>query len=188
MHPYCKIADNELIGLFREGDVNAFEEMHRRYYPVLYSHAYRRLPEREEIKDILQEVFTCLWNNRLTLTFESGINAYLYTCVRNRIINVYKHHRIKDLYLHSLECFAKDPDMNTDERLRTKELIALLEQEIEALPPKMSLVFKMSRQEQLSHKQIAQKLDISVLTVRKQINNSLKILRTKLGALFSLLI
>lgn len=188
MLPYCKTTDNELIRLLREGDVNAFGEIHRRYYPVLYGHAYRRLPEREEIKDILQEIFTYLWNNRLTLTFESGINAYLYTCVRNRIINLYKHHKIKDVYLHSLECYVQNPDMNADERIRTKELVALLEQEIEALPPKMSLVFRMSRQEQLSHKEIADKLNISVFTVRKQINNSLKILRIKLGALFSLLL
>jgi RNA polymerase sigma-70 factor (family 1) len=188
MHPYCKTIDNELIRLLREGDINAFEEIHRRYYPVLYSHAYRRLPEREEVKDILQEVFTWLWNNRLTLTFELGINAYLYTCVRNKIINIYKHHQIKELYLHSFECFAQNPDTNTDERVRTKELVALLEHEIEALPPKMSLIFKMSRHEQLSHKEIAEKLDISVFTVRKQINNSLKILRVKLGALFSLLL
>jgi RNA polymerase sigma-70 factor (family 1) len=188
MHPYCKTIDDELMALLREGDVSAFEEIHRRYYPVLYSHAYRRLPEREEVKDILQEVFTYLWNNRLTLTFESGINAYLYTCVRNRIINIYRHHKIKDLYLHSIECFAQNPDINTDEHLRTKELIALLEREIQALPPKMSVVFRMSRQEQLSHKEIAEKLDISVFTVRKQINNSLKILRVKLGTLFSLLL
>jgi RNA polymerase sigma-70 factor (family 1) len=188
MHPYRKTLDDELMGLLREGDVEAFEEIHKRYFPVLYSHAYRRLPDREEVKDILQEVFTYLWNNRLILNFESGINAYLYTCVRNRIINIYKHHKIKDVYLHSIECFAQHPDMTTDERLRTKELIALLEQEIEALPPKMSVIFRMSRQEQLSHKEIAQKLDISVFTVRKQINNSLKILRTKFGALFSLLL
>ncbi|MGZ3751975.1 MAG: RNA polymerase sigma-70 factor [Mucilaginibacter sp.] len=188
MHPYSKTADNELIRLLHEGDVNAFEEIHRRYYPVLYSHAYRRLPEREEVKDILQEVFTYLWNNRLSLTFELGVNAYLYTCVRNKIINIYRHHKIRDHYLHLIECFAQKPDMTTDEPLRTKELIALLEQEIEALPPKMSLVFRMSRQEQLSHKEIAEKLDISVFTVRKQINNSLKILRTKLGAFFSLLL
>src|SRR5437879_13371925 len=96
MHPYCKITDSELIGLLREGDISAFEEIHRRYYPVLYSHAYRRLPEREEVKDILQEVFTYLWNNRLTLNFELGINAYLYTCVRNKIINIYKHHRSEE--------------------------------------------------------------------------------------------
>jgi RNA polymerase sigma-70 factor (family 1) len=180
--------DDELIGLLREGDVNAFEEIHKRYYPVLYSHAYRRFPDREEVKDILQEIFTCLWNSRLTLNFDSGINAYLYTCVRNRIINIYRHHKIKNIYLHSFECFAQNPDINTDELVRTKELVALLEQEVQALPAKMSVVFRMSRQEQLSHKEIAEKLDISVLTVRKQINNSLKILRVKLGALFSLLL
>ncbi|MFI5160577.1 MAG: RNA polymerase sigma-70 factor [Sphingobacteriales bacterium] len=188
MHPYCKTIDTELIKLLREGDVNAFEEIHRRYYPVLYSHAYRRLPEREEVKDILQEVFTYLWNNRLTLIFETGINAYLYTCVRNRIINIYRHHKIKDVYLHSLQCFAQDPDMQTDERVRTKELVRLLEHEIEALPAKMGHIFKMSRQEQLSHKEIAEKLDISVFTVRKHINNSLKILRVKLGTLMSILL
>lgn len=65
--------------------------------------------------------------------------------------------------------------------------MALIEKEIDALPPKMREVFKLSRQHHLSHSQIAAKLDISEQTVSKQITNALKILRTRLGITLYLL-
>jgi DNA-directed RNA polymerase specialized sigma24 family protein len=63
MSKYDSYSDDELTTLLKQGDLAAFTAIHRRYFGVLYSHAYKRLPDREEIKDILQELFTCIWNN-----------------------------------------------------------------------------------------------------------------------------
>ncbi|HEY0274302.1 MAG TPA: sigma factor-like helix-turn-helix DNA-binding protein, partial [Chitinophaga sp.] len=74
-----------------------------------------------------------------------------------------------------------------DEQVRIKQLLEALEAEVARLPTQMRLIFEKSRKEHLSHQEIADELKISVLTVRKQINNSLRILRNKLGGLFFLI-
>jgi RNA polymerase sigma-70 factor (family 1) len=184
MQTYDSYSDDELIGLLRSGDLRAFSAIHNRYYGVLYSHAYKRLPEREEIRDMLQELFAGLWNNRVTIHLNVNLQAYLYTAVRNRILNIFKHQKIKSAYVASFEKFMVDYTPMADEDIRIKELIALVEAEVNSLPPQMRLIFNMSRNGNLSHREIAEQLNISPLTVKKQVNNSLKILRVKLGTHF----
>ncbi|MCC8426390.1 RNA polymerase sigma-70 factor [Mucilaginibacter sp. UR6-11] len=182
------LTDNELLILLRKGDIGAFTEIHHRYYGVLYRHAGKRLPQREEIKDLLQDLFSYVWNNREKLVFNTSLAAYLYTATRNRIFNIYKHQKVKLDYVESFQQFLKHDEPIADELLREKELIALVEKEVAALPPQMRLIFELSRNQYLSHRQIADQLNISPFTVRKQVNNSLKILRLKLGAYFYMLL
>jgi RNA polymerase sigma-70 factor (family 1) len=184
MFGYGSCNDDELIVLLRKGDLDAFTTIHNRYYGVLYSHAYKRLPDREEVKDILQELFTYIWNNKETIKFNINLQAYLYTAVRNKILNVFKHQKIKSDYITSFEAFLVNDEPNPHESLRIKELINIINAEVSALPPQMRLIFEMSRNANLSHHEIAEQLQISPLTVKKQVNNSLRILRVKLGTYF----
>ena len=181
MSGYKVFSDEELTTLLREGDHTAFAEIHRRYYPLLYSHAFKRLPYREEVRDILQELFAYLWNNRLELSFTSGLAAYLYTSVRNRVINVFTKDKIRQEYAVSFAKYREEGSQETDERIRETELAAMIEKEIAALPDQMRKVFEMSRFQHLSHNEIAEITRTSPLTVRKQIQNALKILKSKLN-------
>lgn len=182
MTEYRKYSDAELSVLLMKGDHAAFNEIHQRYYPLLYNHAYKRLPYPEEVRDILQELFAALWNNRETLVFTSGLAAYLYTATRNRVINVFSRQKVRQVYAASLQQFLEEGENVTDWKVREKELIAMVEKEIAALPPRMREVFELSRNAHLSHHEIAALLDTSPHTVRKQIQNVLRILRAKLGA------
>lgn len=184
---YNKYSDDELIGLLKLGDLSAFTAIHMRYYGVLYSHAYKRLPDREELKDILQDIFIYIWNNRESINFNVNLQAYLYTAIRNRILNVFKSQKIKSDYIASFEEFVAGNEPMPDEALRHKELLSIIDAEVSSLPPQMRTIFELSRRANLSHKEIAEKLNISPLTVRKQVNNSLKILRVKLGPHFLML-
>jgi len=184
---YYNYSDAELADLLKKGDLSAFTAIHTRYYGVLYSHACKRLSDREEVKDILQELFIYIWNNREKLDFNINLQAYLYTAIRNRILNVFKHQKVKSDYIASFEKFTAKNEPLPDEILRNKELIAIIDAEVSALPPQMRMVFELSRNANLSHREIAEKLNISPLTVRKQVNNSLKILRVKLGTHFLML-
>ena len=172
--------DVELIALLKKDDLDAFTAIHNRYYGVLYSHIYRRLGDRDEVKDLLQELFTCVWNKRNALSPEINLQAYLYTAARNRVLNIFKHQKIKNDYISSFQKFAYDGDPTPDETFRLKELITLINAEVSALPPQMRLIFEMSRNANLSHNEIAEQLNLSPLTVKKQVNNSLRILRLKL--------
>jgi len=184
MCEYNLFSDDELVALMRRGDLDAFTTIHQRYYGILYSHAYKRLPDREEIKDLLQELFANIWNNKESIQINVNLQAYLYTATRNRVLNIYKHQKIKSHYLTSLTQFIENREPIPDETLRVKELLNLINTEVSALPSQMRKIFEMSRNADLSHREIAEELNISPLTVKKQINNSLRILRLKLNTFF----
>jgi len=182
MNDYREFSDAELCRLLTEGNHAAFNEIHKRYYSLLYRHAYKRLPHREEVKDILQELFAFIWNNRNTLVFSSGLASYLYVATRNRVINVFNRQKIRDEYADSLQGFLEQGENITDWAIRVKELTILVEKEVASLPPQMRKVFELSRNAHMTYQEIGEMLNTSPLTVKKQIHNTLKILREKLGA------
>jgi len=187
MYKYENQSNEELLGHLRLGRADVMEEIYRRFYGLLYSHVYRRLPDREEARDIIQEALVILWNKRAQLAENTNLSSYLYTLVRNRVLNSYRNQKVREAYLASLQTFMDHGGSLTDEKLREKELIALVEKEVAALPPQMKLIFEMSRNLEMSHQQIADELNISPHTVRTQVRSALRILRTKLGAnLFSI--
>ncbi|WP_432712827.1 RNA polymerase sigma factor [Pedobacter sp.] len=181
MSSYSKFSDFELIEKLKSGDSAALTEIHCRYYVVLYTQAYKRFPYREEIRDILQELFTYMWDNHQHLNFGNGIGPYLYTAVRNRLLKLHRHRKVRGQYAASLQGFMDQGEDSTYEQVQEKELMALIAREIEALPPQMRLIFELSRNEELSHKEIAEKLNLSPHTVRTQVRSSLRVLRAKLG-------
>lgn len=181
MLPYQTLTDQELVSLLREGNHTAYTEIYNRYSGPLYLHAYNKLRNREEAKDILQELFTVIWNNRSQLEFHTGLSAYLYTAIRNRIFKYIAHKQHQENYIASIQQSVNDGVCITDHLARQNQLAAIIEKEIDTLPQKMKEIFLLSRRSQLSHKEIAQQLSIAEPTVKKQVNNALKILRVKLG-------
>jgi RNA polymerase sigma-70 factor (family 1) len=183
--PCYKIhTDQELSHLLRDSDEYAFTEIHHRYYGVLYRHAYKNLADDQEVEDILQDVFIYLWHNRQSIDSAENIAAYLYTAVRNKMLNNFRHSKVKQKHISSLQAFINNHQPETDESIRVKQLTAIIEAEVSQLPPKMRQVFEMSRNGNLSHQEIAEQLQISTHTVKKQVNNSLKVLRLKLSGKF----
>lgn len=185
---YATLTDNQLCIELQAGDQHAFTEIYNRYKGVLYIHAFNRLKDEEEADDVVHELFTTLWTKRNELELKTNLSGYLYQAVRNRIIDVISHKKVASAYIVSLQHLIDKGEAVTDHRLREKQLNAQIDQEIAALPPKMRSVFEMSRKEHLSHKEIALQLDLSESTVKKHVNNALKILRTKLGLVTFLLL
>jgi len=181
MTNYNAQSDAELLNLLRLGDRAAYTEIYDRYIFALLNHAYNKTRSREEAKDIVQEVFVTLWARRESLSIDY-LAGYLFRSVRNIFLNQVAHQAIQDKFILSMEKFAASNDI-ADHLIREKQLMAIIEREIAALPPKMREVFVLSRKEHLSHREIAEKLAISEQTVSKQVTNALKILRVKLGVL-----
>jgi len=176
-------SDYELIALIKQDDFNAFTEIYERYKGALYIHAFHRLRDREEVKDLIQQLFVTLWDNRRTLEVKSHLSGYLFTAVRNRVFKFIAHQRVDSSYISFVEQSINIGECITDHLVRERELLRIIDKEIAALPPKMREIFNLSRNVQLSHKEIACQLELSEKTVRNQVNNALKILRVKLGAL-----
>jgi len=184
---YPELRDQELFDLVKLGDEAAFKEIYERYFDILFIHAYKRFRDREEAQDIVQEIFTTLWSKRQEIFLRGRFPVYLYTAVRNKIFNILSHKKIESSYIQSLQYFIDQGVCQTDHLIRENALSEIIEREVAALPPKMKKVFELSRNKYLTHKEIAIELNLSEQTVKKQINNALRILRTKLG-LFSFLL
>ena len=181
MTSYNSCSETELTGLLKSGDRAAFTEIYDRYIFILLNHAYNKTRDREEAKDAVHEVFVTLWAKRESLDI-NNLPGYLYASTRNIILNQIAHKSVKDKYLLSMKQFTVSHDI-PDHLVREKQLATIIEQEIAALPPKMREVFRLSRNEHLSHREIAERLDISAQTVSKHVTNALRILRVKLGVL-----
>lgn len=176
LHP-----DNELVALLCNDDHDAYTAIYNRYSAVLYIHAYKRLRNREEARDLIHELFTTLWIRRDEMVLRTTLSSYLFKAVRNRVIDLSVRKNREVIYANSLDEDWESDANTADYSVRQRELNKLIDQEIAALPEKMKLVFNLSRKNHLSHKQISAQLQISEFTVRKQINNALKILKPKLS-------
>lgn len=178
MH-YKNNSDQDLLTLLKEGDHQAYTELYNRYSGLLYAHVLRRLNDREEAKDIIHELFTYLWVNRSIIEIQGQLSGYLYTSVRNRVIKVVSHKVVASKYI-DIQQLKNHCNFSSDYLIRENQLKDIIEKEINSLPPRMQEVFILSRRGYLTHKEIACELNISELTVKKQVTNALKLLRTRL--------
>ncbi|MBC6111881.1 RNA polymerase sigma factor [Pedobacter fastidiosus] len=181
MHSYNSLSDSELAFLLTRNDEKAFTEIYNRFYGLLFIHASKRLNDDEEAKDVVHQLFETLWSKRLQVAPNGNLSAYLYTAIRNRILDVFAHQKVENKYVDSLQNFLDQDHVLTDHLVREKQMAFLIEQEINALPAKMREIFLLSRRENKSHKEIAQELGLSELTIKTQVKNALRILKTRLG-------
>ena len=181
MDKFSNLSDLELLIFLRSGNEAAFTEIYNRFSGVLYLHARHMLHNRDEARDVIQEVFTSIWNRRAELDLTVSLNAYLYRSVRNTVLNQIRKEKKNTLYISDLGEALEKGEFSTDDQLNYNELKRLIELEVSLLPPRMREVFELSRNQQLSHAEIAALLNISNLTVKKQINKAIHVLRERLG-------
>lgn len=181
MTTYEAHTDDELAALLKLGNHAAFTEIYKRYGNVLYLHARHMLHQDDKARDVIQEVFTALWNNVTSLKLNVSLNAYLYRSVRNTILNAIRHDKVAGKYLAELGHFYEEGDYALDNELHFKELRRLIDREIEELPAEIKKVFVLSRKAHLSNSQIAGLLGKSENTVKSQIGRAIQILRLKLN-------
>ncbi|WP_316789135.1 RNA polymerase sigma-70 factor [Pedobacter frigoris] len=181
-------SDVALLSLFKGGDQSAFKMIYERYWQLLYVSACKILKDEDEAKDIVQEVFISFLHKRADLEINISISSYLYSAVRYKVFDFISRKKVRQDHLDSLSAYMYSGNLSTDRALIEKEINAEIEKEIQNLPQKMKEVFEMSRKEELSHKEIADTLNISDKTVKKQISNALKLLRPRFTNYYSILL
>ncbi len=185
---YDRLSDQKLAELLSDADRSAFAQIFKRYNRLLFVHAYKKLQQQEVAEDMVQEVFSVLWQKREHINVATNLSGYLYTAVKNRVLDIIARQKTEARYVDSLKSFIDNSVALTDHLVREKQMKEIIEREISKLPPKMRLVFEMSRNQHLSHKEIATHLSLSEQTVTDQIKKALKILRTRMGMCFFLMI
>ena len=178
MKNFRAYSDEGLIKLLKQQELGAFEEIYLRYWKKLYSAAYKRVQSRETSEEIVQDIFTSLWVNRHDMSIEK-LSAYLFTAVKYKIINHLEKEISRRIYSEA-QADLFPIDNSTEETILFNEFTQALEKEIEKLQPKRQQIFKMSRQEHLSIKQVASNLGISEKTAENQLGKALKVLKLNL--------
>lgn len=167
-------SDLDLWDLVRKNNRIAFEEIYRRYWTKIYLAAYKVLKEKESSSDITQEVFTQLWFKRDS-TEISNVSSYLYGMVRNQVFKSLRDGKIAQFHLDRIN--KVNLVNQTEETINFNQLQEIYEASLASLPERCREVFHLSRNENLSVKEIAMQMGISPKTVENQITKALKYLR-----------
>ena len=160
-------------------DLEAFRTLFDAFYDELVSYSHRLTQQVVISEEIVQDVFVSLWERRKQIKIASSISSYLYRAVKNRTINYIKNQLPKDQATSDIEIAADfEADSSPDEN--DGNLEAALNRAIGELPEKCRVIFLLSRNEGLTHKEIAEELSLSPKTVENQIGIAIKKLRTHL--------
>jgi len=178
MLAYSLYTDQELLHLVKEGDDAAFSNLYKRYWKDMYHNACKILRDEDVAQDIVQEVFISLWNRRAELDVQHT-KAYLLQSTRFAVLKAIRNQKTDEQFYIRLRQITTE--LIDEEPLLFKEQQTILNQLISELPDDCRETFRMSREEQLTYKQIAQKLDVSEKTIEKRISKSLKFLRENLS-------
>lgn len=169
--------DIELVNLLTQDNEAAFSELYIRNKDKLYYFCLNLLKSKEDANDIVQEIFTRIWESRNFINPDLSFSSFLYTIARNRILNYFRSVDI-DLKVKSILA-QRDPveEDIIESNLIYTEYQKILKGAIEALPPQRKKIFNMSREDNMTHKEIAAQLGISVNTVQEHISESLRFIK-----------
>lgn len=186
MPDYSKTTDSALASLLKSKDHAAFTEIYNRYWRVLFVHAFKILKDKGEASDVIQDMFAALWNQAERWQLENALKSYLYIAVRNQCLKTIAKSVRRDAFVEELASIAQDGLNTTDDEFNFREFERLLEQEVRDLPPRMRQVYIKSREEGLTHKQIAEEMGIAENSVKTTMHRTLNALRAKLSPFLSL--
>lgn len=184
MNFFSEHSDEELIRLLNNDNREAFEQLYHRHWFHLYQSAFYILRETAASKDVVQDIFIWLWENRTTLDI-SNVKGYLKAAVRFKVANCIRSGNIRESFFNEVSKLNPgEPSTSTDDVVSLKELQTIIRKAILQLPDKCREVYLLSRDEGLTNRQIAERLGISVKTVEAQMSIALKRLRSTIGLYF----
>lgn len=173
-------SDKELLEAIKQDDHAAFEVLFNRYWDYLFGIVYRRLNDREETLDVVQDIFVYLWNSRASLSVKSGLEPYLFSAARNQLYSLYRRNQLRQVK-EEMQAVVSVP-LEADGQLLFREVDRLVTDELQKMPDNVRKCFTLSREEGKSIREIAAELTLSEKTVKNNISDALKRLRLHLGS------
>jgi len=181
MTEYRCLSDEALLEMLKDQDQAAFTELFDRHWERLFMYVLKATKSHDDAQDIVQELFTSVWRRGGQIQLKSTLTAYLLKGARNLSLKFIEQniHKIElsDAALHEFG----QVDVSSASFLELQELEERVDSAIARLPPKMQQVYLLSRHENLSYQEISIRLGIAETTVKKQVSNALKSIRTEIG-------
>jgi RNA polymerase sigma-70 factor (family 1) len=172
-------SEQVLLENLRKGSVIAFEQIFKLYWKQLYSIAKSKVQSHDEAEEIIQQIFSALWEKKETL-FITNLSYYLHTAVRNRIINAIRNKITQEKYWEYYRTFIPQHQDITENEVEFGDLNEAVEVAVNRLPQKSREVFKLSRMEGRSNAEIANLLKLSEKSIEYHLTKSLRELRVHL--------
>lgn len=171
---YHIFSDHELLSSFKNGDSKAFEEIYKRYWLVLFKVALKQTDSKQDAEELIQVLFERIWKNRQSLVV-INIGAYLTVSLRNILIDYFRQKATRKQFQnnHTIE---EDANLTEDE-VNKIQLLNLIENLLNELPQKTQIVFKLSRYENKSNKEIAEIMELTNKAVEYHITQTIKHLK-----------
>ena len=179
MSEQLKFKDIELMDRIRSGDESALKLIYNKYWDQLFFSAFNVLHDQHVCEDIIQEIFINLWNKREIIEIRVSLKSYLFASTRYEVYRQVRFSSVREDIFENISERMQSPSEYGN--IEHRELLSQISSIVNNLSEKCKVVYKLSREEQLSHKEIASQLDISTKTVENHLNKALRQLRTSLG-------
>lgn len=171
--------ENEWFDKVKTGEMKAYENLFHRYYKHLCVFSSGIIRDDAAAEEIVQDFFVKLWEKRNQITIETSVKHYFFRSVKNLCLNHIQHNKIKLRYSQKMMT-ESDQQVTAEDHEADFELYEKIEESIGSLPEKRREIFRLSREEGLKYREIAERLNISVKTVEAQMGLAIKTLREKL--------
>ncbi|QGY47973.1 RNA polymerase sigma-70 factor [Maribellus comscasis] len=185
------LAENTIFQKVKNGDRSAFRILFQRYFQPLFLFA-SKFVDQEQAKDIVQDCFYELWQNRRKTEITTSVSAYLFTIVKNRCFKYLKTEQKKRLHQDNFGMLLKQEELlyytNSEKSILEFGVRDRIEKVIVQLPEKCRQVFEKSRHEGLTNKEIAGVFNISVKAVEKHISKALQLFREEFKDMLLILV
>ncbi len=179
MNVNCNASDDQdLLKKLQEGDSSAFKSLFDKYWEPAYSNAYKRIKNSEDAQDIVQEIFTHIWQNRNSLQI-NNLPAYLHVAVRNKVFKLVSRQKDTHPFFHIFDNLVLE-SAGADARLLWQEFYNSYEALVKTLPTKRQEIFRLRFHDDLTTQDIAKNLAITRKTVQNQIGKALETLKISL--------
>lgn len=158
------------------GDEQAFRRVFHYYTPRLLAFAFSIVKSEAVAEEIVQDVFMKLWINREAIAEKDNPASWLFAVTSNLALTFLRHMSVERRFVDKVKLQMQDvPQHNpVEDHLFLQESEALLKKAMDMLPPRQQLTYQLSRQEGLSHKEIAERLGVSPNTVKNQIVSAIR--------------
>eukprot|EP01133_Synstelium_polycarpum_P002973 gene2973-3419_t len=173
--------EHELLSRLREGDADSFKEIYERYRQRVYLYALKISKSDDVADEIAQEVFIRLWEKRMQINTEMSFEGYIKKITLHHVLNHLKKVARERTLQEQVFVYIDQIRNSTEEGIYEKELVRVYHEAVEQLPPQKKLIYKMSRNEELTHDEIAEKLNISKNTVKNHMVEATKFIRSSVN-------